>query len=92
MKTFTLRIADELARALDARAGELGISRTKLIQDVLSEYLGSPDEILGVWPVKWTDSEICADCDGPLGAIAWVGATKSGRLFGPLCEACASQD
>lgn len=93
MKTFTLRLPDNLAAALDVRAAQAGKSRQQFIVDLLAEEIAPSALVLGRWQVYSAEADTCADCGQALDLMnTWLGATADGRLFGPLCGECARGD
>jgi len=42
-KAFTVRIDESIDRELEKRARELGISKTKLVEMILAEYIGKEE-------------------------------------------------
>ena len=57
---FTVRVGKEVIDALDARARELGISRAKLVEKILADYLNIRLRSDPVRPIEVLQNEIGA--------------------------------
>ena len=92
-----LNTPDDLLRRIDHYAASVNQSRTAVIIQTLADRFESdidPDVILGYVQVRNGDLEADADCDicGQPMKEVFCGVTAAGRVFGPVCQLCATQD